>query len=132
MKVSVINEELHVLIDNYWMDDYSCGNDGDNFVSIVTDNDNIDLFFPNWKDYVDKDDVVNSLRLEDAMRFKKLVLSIDESNPNLADQLHNAGEYTITDISCIEGRTDEDGEPATLSINDDMSGAVVFDVEFTK
>lgn len=126
MIISIDNDILKIQIDNLEWEDIFLMNDGE-YVDVFTDNANMDLLFPNWKDYVDTKDVLPSLKLDDASRFKKLELSFDES----VGKKEGEGLYDIVDYDFIPA-IDEDSEVMPVSIDDDMEQMMMITISFKK
>ena len=42
------------------------------YVDIITDDDKMDVLFPKWREYTDKDNVLGTIRQDDAQRFEEV------------------------------------------------------------
>ena len=126
MIISIDNDILIIQIDDLEWGDIFLMNDGE-YIDVFTDNTNMDLLFPNWKDYVDPKAVLPTLNLDDASRFKKLVLSFDDS----VGKKEGEGIYDIIDYDFIPA-IDEDSEVMSVSIDDDMEQMMMITIFFKK
>lgn len=126
MIVQSDNNTLRIQINNLEWEDIFHLNDGE-YVDVFTDNTNMELFFPNWREYVDPQDVLPSLNLDDASRFKKLVLSFDES----VGTKEGEGIFDIVDYDFIPA-IDEDSEVMPVCIDDDMEQMMMITIYFKK
>lgn len=124
MKVSADGSTLFITINKREYDMIFIYYGGEQ-VDIYTDNDNMNIFFPNWKEYVDKNDVLPSLDVGEAMRFKKICFSFDDT----VETKEGEGYHEIIDFMAIEN-IDDDGDIPTVGINDDMDGKVIFSFFF--
>ena len=124
MRISADNDTLNIQIDDLEWEDIFHMNDGE-YVDVFTDDGNMDILFPNWREYVNPNDVLPSLNLEDASRFKKLKISIDETSENKTGE----GIYNIVDYDFIPA-IDEDSEVMTVSVNDNMDQMMMITIYF--
>ena len=124
MIIKVEKETLLIQIDDVEWEDIFQMNDGE-YLDVFTGNDNMDLLFPNWREYVNPDNVLSSLNIEDASRFKKLILSFDDTVKNREGE----GVYDIIDYDFIPA-IDEDSEVMTVHLDDDMEQMMMITIYF--
>ena len=130
MKVRDDGSTLHIILeDQVEWDDIFNMNDGA-YVDVFVDDLNIDMFFPGWREYVDKDDVVSSLRMEDANRFDYLELEcgFDDASEEMKA---TDGVYIIEDFEEQEA-LDEDDEVIMVGIDDPKEQIMMFTIYFAK
>ena len=130
MKVCDEGKTLRLILeDSTEWDDIFNMNDGA-YVDVFVDDLNIDLFFPSWRDYVDKDDVINTLSMEDADRFETLRIEcgFDDANEEMKA---SEGDYIIEDFEQQEA-LDENDEVMIVGIDDPKDQIMMFTIYFTK
>lgn len=126
MIISANDTELILKINSEeWEDifDMNCGE----YVDVFVDNDNIDIFFPGWKEYVDHENVIPGLNIDDAARFKKLCIEFDET---VGDK-EGEGNYKITDIS-FEPAIDEENDVLVVGVDDDKEQIMMITISFSE
>lgn len=126
MDISHNDTHLFITISDLEWEDIFFLNDGE-YVDIFTDDLNMDIFFPNWKSYVNSKDVLPTLNYDDAARFRFLNIHLEDSIKDRSGE----GTYKIVDY-CFVPAIDEDSEPMKVNIDDNMDQMIMITVYFEK
>lgn len=126
MLISNEGEHLYITIDNLEWEDIFLLNDGE-YVDVFTDDLNMEILFPNWKKYVNPQDVLDSLNYDDATRFKLLTISFDESIEGKDGQ----GTYNIVDYT-LTPAIDDESDPMIVKMEDSMEQMMMITIYFEK
>ncbi len=126
MIVTANDTELIIKINDEERDDIFAKNDGE-YIDVFIDKDNINTFFPRWKEYVDPDNVVPCLNTADASRFEKLHILYDDT----IKEKEGEGLYKITSFSIVPAIDDED-EIVVVGIDDEIEQIMMITISFEK
>ncbi|MCQ2258226.1 MAG: hypothetical protein MJZ41_09600 [Bacteroidaceae bacterium] len=128
MEVRSLNDNLIITIDDQEWEDIFEMNDGE-YVDIFADALNMDVLFPDWESYVDRDDVLSNLNFDDAERFKQLTIEFDGS---VTDK-DGAGTYDIIGYD-MNPALDEDDEMMVINADNktELDHCVMITVHFNR
>ncbi len=71
MEVSANRNTLRVVVDYKEYKEIFEDHDGE-YVAIITNEENMEVFFPKWRDYTDKENILGTVHEGDALRFEKV------------------------------------------------------------
>ena len=98
----------------------------DNSLTITVNESNIDFFFPNWRDYVDKDNILETLNFDDADRFETIKVTIAD---NVMDK-DGEGVYEIQSFK-FGVYVDDDDNTVRVSANENFGDIIQLHYEVT-
>ena len=125
MRFSEHNKVLNLVVDNDfdWLELFDTEHKG--VILIALNSENIDFFFPGWRDYADMDNVGDSLRYEDANRFHAIHITIEDGVMSKEGE----GDYEVLDYH-FASQEDDGGEAISIPADDELAecGYLIFTV----
>ena len=117
MLISKIDNQLLINVQDVfeWMEIFDSGLV--NEIQINLDEDNIDAFFPGWRNYIDKENPFESLKFDELEKIKsiKILLASELKDIQGDDLTDGEGVYEVIKYQYGNGYDEEeDGEPEDM------------------